>query len=124
MKHFGVLVAAALTLSACGDDGAPSGDDIAQFYDDFNQRGRISLIQTYGSKEQVPQAEWAVANTRHEIDITECTDAGNDRGYLCVYDVQIFDIDTGDEVAFSPFTDIEARVYRVSEGWALEEING
>ena len=109
-------------LTACQDDG-PSAADIEAAYERQSAAERAALLERYGTPEDVPGASWGFASVRREVELTDCEKAPDDRGHLCVYDLRLFAM--GDDVEMpqvSPLRDVEGRVYRVSDGWAVEEI--
>ncbi|RNF36065.1 hypothetical protein [Paracoccus methylarcula] len=123
MHYFGkissIAVLALLSLSGCGDDG-PTAADIEEAYESRQEEWRANLIDEYGSEENVPGVEWGFASVSHEVDLTSCEKNSDDRGWLCVYDLRAFAIN-GNELPVSPIKDVEARVFEVSSGWAVEE---
>ncbi len=84
---------------------------------------RNAQLARYGTPENVPGAQWGLASVRVEVDLTDCEKAENDRGYLCVYDKHLFAMGGDEEMdeRFSPVRDVEGRVYKVADGWAVEE---
>lgn len=111
-----------LLLSACKDDG-PTAADITAAYELRQAEEREYLLSRHGTPEEVPGAQWGLASVRHEVDLTDCEKAANDRGYLCVYDLRLFAMGGDEEMPrFSPVRDVEARVFKVAEGWDFEEL--
>ena len=84
---------------------------------------REKFLRLHGTPENVSGAFWGFASLRREVELTACEKAPDARGYLCVYDVRLFPMGGDMEMDwFSPSRDVEGRVYRVSDGWAVEEI--
>lgn len=110
-----------LLLTACKGDG-PTAEDITAAYEAEQSAERAYLLKRYGTPEEVPGAQWGLASIRHEVDLTDCEKAANDRGYLCVYDLRLFAMGGDQEMdRFSPVRDVEARVFKVADGWDVEE---
>lgn len=109
-------------LAACQDDG-PGAADITAAYEAQSAAEREELLRLHGTPEDVPGVSWGFASLRREVELTACEKASDARGYLCVYDVRLFPMGGDTEMdRFSPSRDVEGRVYRVSDGWAVEEI--
>lgn len=109
-------------LAACQDDG-PNAADIEAAYETQAAAERAELLERYGAPEDVPGVSWGMASVRREVELTDCEKASDDRGHLCVYDLRLFAMGGDVEMEqISPIRDVEGRVYRVSDGWAVEEV--
>lgn len=115
-------IAALLFLVGCGEDG-PSSADITSAYEAWQAEYRAELLARYGTEENVPDLGWAQASIRYEAELIECEKAQDARGYLCIYNLRLFARGGDVEMTgLSPVENVEARVFRVSDGWAFEKL--
>ena len=117
------LALAALLLAGCQGDDGPTAADVEAAYEARGEAARAELLALHGTPEAVPGARWGFASVRREVALTDCEKAQDERGFLCVYDLRLFAMGGDVEMErFSPVRDVEGRVYRVGDGWAVEEI--